>query len=547
MTAPILCLIAIMMTALAVPAPAAAEPADIEAAARGVVRLVIVEGEGDQMRPVSHGTGFAVSPTRIVTNAHVVMEARMNPELRIAVVPGEGPVPGDGAEGSFARLVQISARADLALVEIAGDLRLPPLTLSGIRPRSGEATAVGYPMNVDRAQGLEITDIVRSQPPVASRGFISGERPSREFDTLLHTAPIARGNSGGPLLDNCGRVLGVNSFGADSEGADGEFYFAVSNRELLPFLAAADIEPRVNAQPCRTLADLDAAERERAERQEMAARAEMERTAQATRNKRERALLEATQDVQATRENRMALALVALLAALGLGGLAWRRWSLAQYLDGDAGDDDEEPEPVHAGPDGVLIAFVIGALALFMAAIALWFTRPGLDAIDRQVAAAMADTGDGRDSAGADGEGGTALNAQGAMNLSCRLQPERSRITGAPAETVDFSWSAQGCVNGRTQYGQASGAWSRVFVPNEEAVVSVNRFDPASRTYTVDRYLLTRSAMVEAREARGAYSAPSCESDGASAMLGDLQGAVVSQLPEAPNERLVYACEVGSE
>ena len=101
-------------------------------------------------------------------------------------------------------------------------------------------------MNVDRAQGLDISDIFRSQPPVKSRGYVSGARPSRQFDTILHTAPIARGNSGGPLLDPCGRVVGVNSFGADNDGGDAEFFFAVSNRELVPFLRANDVEPRIN-------------------------------------------------------------------------------------------------------------------------------------------------------------------------------------------------------------------------------------------------------------------------------------------------------------
>ncbi|WBY16197.1 trypsin-like peptidase domain-containing protein [Erythrobacteraceae bacterium WH01K] len=537
-------LFALFAILLAAPlAPALAEPADIEAAARGVVRVVILEGtEGypdDAPRPISHGTGFAVSPTQIVTNAHVVMQAQADPELRIGIVPG------DGAESTYARLVHFSPRADLALIEITGDLRLPPLTLAGQRPGSGEATAVGYPMNVDRAQGLDIGDIIRSQPPVKSRGFLSGERPSREFDTLLHTAPIARGNSGGPLLDACGRVLGVNSFGADSEGADGEFYFAVSNRELLPFLSAADISPRVNASPCRSLADLDAEERERAAREQMLAQAELEDRSEAQRERLARAQLEATQEVQAEREDRMALALVLLLAGVACGFAAWQRWSSAARREGIPSlqtDTDIDEGTYEADPprDGIAIALAVAAAALLVAALALWFTRPGLDAVDRRVAAAMAEGQDG-DS----GEAGPAT-PEGEITLSCRLQPERSRITGAPAETVEFSWTPDGCVNGRTQYGQTSGEWSRVFVPNEEAVVSVNSYAPGSRTYRVDRYLLTRNDMAAAREARGAYSTPSCEAEGASSRLGDLQGAVIASLPQRPNERLVYQCEIGS-
>lgn len=76
----ILILLALLIAPLGVPTPAYAEPADIDAAARGVVRIVIFArsqdgGGDDSLYPLSHGTGFAVSPQRIVTNAHVVREA----------------------------------------------------------------------------------------------------------------------------------------------------------------------------------------------------------------------------------------------------------------------------------------------------------------------------------------------------------------------------------------------------------------------------------------------------------------------------------------
>ena len=51
-------------------APLAADPGDIDAAARGVVRVVIVGKDSEGVFPVSHGSGFAVSADRIVTNAH---------------------------------------------------------------------------------------------------------------------------------------------------------------------------------------------------------------------------------------------------------------------------------------------------------------------------------------------------------------------------------------------------------------------------------------------------------------------------------------------
>ena len=116
-------------------------------------------------------------------------------------------------------------------------------------------------------------------------------------------------------------------------------------------------------------------------------------------------------------------------------------------------------------------------------------------------------------------------------------------MTGAAANDVPFDWREDGCVNGRTQYGLADGVWSRVFVPGEEEVVSVNRFDPTTREYRMERYLLGREAMARARTARGEFEAPACGAgEQAASELGARQAGVLSLLPERPNERLVYSC-----
>ncbi|PZT91250.1 MAG: protease [Citromicrobium sp.] len=513
-----------VLLALAAGHHARAEPADIDAAARGVVRVVIIGTDGEELIPISHGTGFAVNGTTIVTNAHVVRDAMVDERLQIGIVPN------GGGEGVYGRLLAISARNDLALVQLTGDMRLPPLTLSSSPPTSsGEVTSVGYPMNVDRAQGLDISDIFSSQPPVKSRGYISGERPSRQFDTILHTAPIARGNSGGPLLDACGRVVGVNSFGADNQGGDAEFFFAVSNRELIPFLRENDIAPRTNEMPCRSLADLDQAERERVEREQLEARQSMAQRAELTREQRERALLEAQMGVTQDRDDRMALAF--LLVLLGFAAALWA-WLRIDRIDPAAEDAAQRRKPAH-------IAFCIAAFLVIVALIA-YFTRPGLAEIDRRVAAAMQD--------GAESGSDEADAAAGSdVALTCRLVPERSRVTSAQVDDVAFDWTTEGCVNERTQYGYASGNWSRVFVPNEEDAVSVNSFDPSRQVFRTERYLLSRGEMAQAREARSKYSAPQCGADGAGAEQS-LRAAVLPcgdpfarRAPTLPG-RLIFAC-----
>ncbi len=508
--------------ALLFAAPLAADPGDVDAAARGVVRVVIVDRDGDGVFPVSHGTGFAVAPDRIVTNAHVVAEASRNGDLRVAIVPPES----GGAV--FGRILAVSQKNDLALIAVDdGKLRLPPLALAGgARQDSGEVAAVGYPMNVDRAQGLSIDDIFSAQPPVKSRGFLSGYRPSRDFDTVLHTAPIARGNSGGPLLDGCGRVLGVNSFGAESESADAEFFFAVSARELVPFLRAYGVTPRINATPCRSLADLDAAEQARRSAEQQAALTAMERRAETRRVAQDRARFEAEMRVRDERDDRMVATMILLLVAAGLGWWAFEkreRW-----------DDDGAKLP-WPQPNRLALA---GAGAVLAGALFLQLTRPGIDEIDRRTAAAVGGDKDAQATTG-----GAAGGAAGKRIYLCRLDQQRSRVTTSATDDVTIEWTPDGCVNGRTQYGLSQGIWNRVLVPNDDQEVSVNSFDPATREFRTERYLLSQAAMRDARAARGAYSAPLCGTADAAGTLGEHQRTVLDALPPKPNERLVFACE----
>jgi hypothetical protein len=114
---------------------------------------------------------------------------------------------------------------------------------------------------------------------------------------------------------------------------------------------------------------------------------------------------------------------------------------------------------------------------------------------------------------------------------------------GEVAASVPIDWSKDGCVNGRTQYGQAAGVWSRVFVPETEEAVSVNRFDPAQREYRIERYLLDREAMQRIRDARAEFEAPAGGADEQAVRdFGSRQAAILALLPDRPNERLVYTC-----
>lgn len=508
--------LAALVSTLIVTGPARADPADIAAAGRGVVRVVIIQSNGTDAQLIGHGSGFAITPTLIVTNAHVVENLQQDDTLIAGVVPPEG------RSGYPARVVAYSPGNDLALLQIAGPGTIPPLTLfAGAAQDSEEVFAVGYPGNVDLAQGLKMSDLVTPQAAVKTRGYVSAGRTSRAFDTILHTAPIGAGNSGGPLLDSCGRVLGINSFGTISDnGTDSAFYFAISMRELAAFLKKSGVTAHTSGLPCRSIADLDRADSERAagDQARMAAQAET-KTAQnrATFDQAQRAAELAIID---ERDNGMALAVLLLVTALAAGSFA--------FLTEQRGDRRRARQAA------------IAAVVILTGAVMAWFLRPSLASIEQRAKDSLAQAEASVSPATAP-TGGAAV---GAGRMICVLDPDRSRVTVSDITDVPLEWTAQGCINGRTQYGLAADGWSRVLVPGAENTISVNSYDPATRSYTVERYLMGLDAMTRARAERARISAPACGAPESEVRrLGDGQQAIKALLPPEPNERMRYKCQ----
>ena len=137
------------------------------------------------------GSGFAVGPGEIVTNYHVVEHAR-----RIRVTTADGlSVP--------AQLAGTAPEFDLALliVPLAAD-RLTPIEMHGGQVRAGQTVlAVSYPF------GLQSS---------VSRGIVSGlgrELPGLDIgpNMIQFDATINPGQSGGPLVDTDGHLLGVTT------------------------------------------------------------------------------------------------------------------------------------------------------------------------------------------------------------------------------------------------------------------------------------------------------------------------------------------------
>lgn len=490
--------------------PAYADAGDIAAASRSVVRVVVFS-EADPGYPIGHGSGVVVAPDLILTNAHVVDEDEYETRIALTIVPGEG------SKTYEADVVDRSPGNDLALIRLRNGARLTPAAFfTGTVEDGSDVFAIGYPGGVDIAQGLNARDMLRPQVPVKTKGSISGGRSARDFETLLHTAAIGSGNSGGPLVDPCGRVIGINSFGTMSNGGDAEFFFAIANREVRTFLSNNKVTLRGVDSVCLSRAEMSRAEAER----EAAEKAKIEaanREAEAARTKTlGEARKEAEYAIIASRENRILLTIILLLGALGAAGSGW------QLFERDRKDHGK-------------LAYG-GAAALLVAALLTWFTRPGFDQVDMMARAALKNVPD---------PAAKAVVAKAGAQI-CVIDRSRSRITVSDTADEKFEWSAGGCVNGRTQYAREGDQWVRTFVPNSKQEVSIIAFNPDTSSYRIERHLLGEEAMGKAREARKLYEVQSCSAEPAMLeKVAQMNRAVRELLPAQANEVLQFNCSGG--
>ena len=478
---------------------------DISAASRSVVRVVTVAMVDGEVVGFGHGSGIAISPTRIITNAHVVESAVKYPD-NVAL----GVVPSEGQKSYAAKLIAVDTARDLALIEIT-EARLPAAAIyTGPLDSGADVVALGYPGNVDLATARSANDYITPRTPTRSEGNMSNTQSVDGVAMLIHTAKISRGNSGGPLVDQCGRITGINTAITRADDGDSPFAFAIAGRELMRFLADANQQYTSVGTACVSMAEADARDRAAMDAESRAAAEANAAKDAAAKLDRELKQARAEEDALASRENRIALAgvffVIGALAA-GAGLLFYSQKNLRNAkIAGGAG-----------------AALMLGAVILFV-------TRPDAHAeIAEEAVKPTAAT--------------APKLAQG--SFLCTIRPDRSRITVSATTDVPIKIGGSGCVNDRTQYTRgADDRWQRILVPNDEATVTVASIDSTGRDYRVDRYLLDAETMTKARETRAGITLKSCTANADElAGLAAQQDAIRSALPASPNERLVYRCQ----
>ena len=158
------------------------------------------EDEDDEQRQQSGGSGFIISPDGyILTNNHVIEGAT---KVEVSLGADEN---GNGGRTVQAKIVGRDPATDLALVKIEGS-NFPSLNLGDSdRIRRGDwAIAVGNPFELENTLTVGV---------ISAKGRSLGVSPeTQSFENFIQTdAAINFGNSGGPLINIAGEVIGINT------------------------------------------------------------------------------------------------------------------------------------------------------------------------------------------------------------------------------------------------------------------------------------------------------------------------------------------------
>ncbi|MFA5256821.1 MAG: trypsin-like peptidase domain-containing protein [Opitutales bacterium] len=177
--------------------------------------------------PVGLGSGFIIHPAGyIVTNDHVVAG-----ETKIGITVFEREKDGQLVKKQYenVRIIASSAEWDLALLKIEGAdgtvFQTVPLGDSSALRQGQRVFAIGNPLGLERSVSEGIVSIHNRL--IQGRLFIQA------------TAQISPGNSGGPLFNMRGEVVGVNNMKVSGFGAEG-LGFAIPSETLENFLNNRD-------------------------------------------------------------------------------------------------------------------------------------------------------------------------------------------------------------------------------------------------------------------------------------------------------------------
>ncbi|MEQ8710140.1 MAG: trypsin-like peptidase domain-containing protein [Rhodospirillales bacterium] len=218
---------------------------------RVATAFIFTEVAGDK-DALSTGTGFFIAPNLLMTNRHVVEKA-VNKTVYVT-----SKSMGGAAQGEVLAMSRKDDKgiADFALVRVDGVNITAPLRLTASYDALQPVVAAGYPgfvtlTDISMRQMFEKGDFSAAPSLVMNQGSIQALQPiSASDEWIVHSTDISQGNSGGPLVDRCGRVIGINTFiRIDSENA-GRVSYALSAKGIAGFIQSYGVTPSLDRAVC---------------------------------------------------------------------------------------------------------------------------------------------------------------------------------------------------------------------------------------------------------------------------------------------------------
>jgi len=183
------------------------DPAKIYAKrSAGVVTIFAVFGAADNPTEEAQGSGFVISPKGyVLTNSHVITNAGSNAPIRAA---DHLYVEFNDVDRVAAKIVGWDVYDDVGLIKVdpsAHTLSPVPLGNSAAVVVGQPVAAIGSPLGNENSLAVGVVSAVQR----SIESLTAGEY--RLTDAIQTDAAITHGNSGGPLFDARGRVIGINA------------------------------------------------------------------------------------------------------------------------------------------------------------------------------------------------------------------------------------------------------------------------------------------------------------------------------------------------
>jgi S1-C subfamily serine protease len=198
----------------------------------------------------SIGSGFFIANDKIVTNWHVIEGDKIE---HLVINKSLGKLRNAQVIAATQPYDVKSPKPDFAILKIDPFPNASILPLRKPVERLQRVVAAGYPFLVEQSDEKFEKLMNGDSHSVPELNLTNGnvtviQEKSDGFSVIIHGAQISPGNSGGPLVDECGAIVGVNTWVQSSDNHSTNV--ALSSDTLAKFLADKNLHIPIDANPC---------------------------------------------------------------------------------------------------------------------------------------------------------------------------------------------------------------------------------------------------------------------------------------------------------